>query len=764
MPFVRQTNFSAGELSPFLWGRTDLSKWAQGLRTCRNFFISKAGAAVSRPGTRYIGETKLGGTPVRLVPFVYSDEQTYVLEMGDGYIRFWSFGAAVLGAAAPTGDGTCLGVEYEVATPYLATDLDRLQWAQSGDVLVFTHPDYPASELRRLAHASWTFGALSFARPLGTEEPDGAYLDVATVDSTGDSTHPPREWAYVITRLWRNNSTGAVTETAPFRITQSATALWPTAGLADLPARFVVYSDMPVTVWLPTQGYSTIPSGFSAIATRIYRGRGGLYGWVGDVEAGIEAFTDVGQEPDYALAPPQGRDPFDGYPTAVAYFQERRVFGGTPTRPSVVLASTVGDYSNFDDRLVQVADEALNLELASRKREDIRSMVGLNRLLIATNSSIWSLAGSGGPLTFDSVDARVEEEIGATHLPPLLIDGAVLYARAKSQGVRALAFDRDRDGFTGIDISTVSQHLFLGETRASSQGATLFTPTGTKELVDWCYAEDPWGLVWAVRDDGALLSLTFSKEQEMWAWARHDTDGAVKNVCSVPEGDEDAVYLVVHRQLPGALVGTGYSTLFLPNSNRYCIERMSTRTRKGSPDDDAAVDCAVRYEGAPTTAITGLSHLEGKEVYAVSFGNPPQGPYTVTGGGIVLGETPATPFIDGSYAPIVVVHVGLLFTPDLETLDVISTDARMRQKNVVSVGFEVDQTRGLSAGPDFDNLKEARARQVSDSYSGISAATGLVKVPIRGTWDESARAVLRQTQPLPVTVLGLTREVELGGS
>jgi hypothetical protein len=522
---------------------------------------------------------------------------------------------------------------------------------------------------------------------------------------------------------------------------------------------FNVYSDRPVTLRRPTTGgLINAPPGWAtckSIAFNFYRGRGELYGFIG--QATDRDFTDVGQEPDYAKQPPKGEHPFKVLndagavvrtetPRSVAFFQERRVFGGTGQRPSFLWASATGNYYNFDQYTLAPVDASLSFDLLTRRREDIRSLLVSHRLLVFTNSSVWSVAGhQGQALTADSVDARVVEEIGASHLQPIIVDGTALYVREKGLGVRALVPSDTLSGFSGSDISVISRHLFLGETRTTTE----WTNFSTKNVVDWSYAEDPWGIVWCVRGDGVLLSLTFSRAQQMWAWARHDTDGFYKNVCAVPETTEDGVYVAVQRTINSV--------------TRTFIERMTSRVRQNNPYDDNCLDCSVVYVGPPTTTITGLSHLEGKQVWATAYNTAPMGPFTVTFGSITLPEAPAAYFTLAG-TPFVVIQVGLKFTPDIETLDLAESSVRTRQKTVSSISFEVTESRGLSVGQDFDHLVDWPQRQVTDSYGAVSSASALVKVPVLGTWDMAARAALRQNSPLPVTVLGISREVDIGGT
>lgn len=762
MPPVRQTDFSGGELDPKLWGRTDLAKHAKGLKTCKNFFISKHGEAVSRPGTQLVEELASTG-PLQLVDFVYSDSVAYVLEFTHEKIRFFTSGAVV--ESSP-------GVAYELASPYDEDDLAKLRWIQSGDVLTLVCEGYAPRELRRVTSTSFTLEELSFeSEDVYFRDVDSPYTGTAgflVVDSTigtPDASHPETEIRYKVTVLAQDTD-GRRFETLPFDVTLSYDGTDPglasTSALSELLA---VYSDMALTLRRSVPAFPIFEPTWKALAFNIYKGKGLLYGFIGQTTG--RDFIDNGIAPDYGKQPPLGQHPFEVVdnegvlqrtetPRSVAYFQERLMFGGTAERPGHLWGSAVGNYPNFDLYSLAPAGSAVLFELFTRRRQAIRHMLEQNRLLIFTDSTVWTIRGhEGSPLDKNSVDAKVVEDVGISNVRPLPVEGCVLYARAKGRGVRALvpAGTANDSGYKGLDVSVISQHLFLGDVfetgthgtpSNSSDDLPIATPVGNRSIISWCYAEDPWGLIWAVRDDGVLLSLQFDPEQQVWAWSQHETDGEVLAVCAIPEDDEDRVYLAVER-----------------DNGRY-LERMASRVRKGGPSDDAAVDSAVVYEGAPTTTITGLDHLEGQQVYAVAYGMAPQGPYTVSGGAIELDEEPPA-YFEVAGVDFVRVHVGLKFTPQLETLDLRQASIAGRQKTVVAVYFEVEQSKGLWAGQDFEHMAEWRQRTVGDAFAAVSAATDLVKVMVPGTWNRSARAALEQRAPLPVTVLGITREVDVGG-
>lgn len=784
MASTRQTNFTGGELAPYLHGRSDLDIWARGLATCRNFFPSRHGPAFSRPGTTYMRATKAGGDErVRLIPFVYSDMLSYVLEFGHYYIRFHSYGQTV--ESSP-------GVPLEVVTPYPHTDLPELQWAQVGAVLTLTHQNHPPATLSLSTGGTWTLADIGYVRSYPrwdaipgsgvTHEPmlvvtpsskGTLYTDVALTGMSAVSldTRPAQPWRWKVTAVFEDRTTGLVFESMAWDLQHyyDGTSTWLYQSLGNTKVHLAL--DLPVLIrrGAPVTGYPypSASANYDVLSYNFYRGKGEVFGFVGS--SNQADFVDDGIEPDYNLQPPIGTNPFElrngsaDNPAAVTFFEDRRHFGGTPERPGRIFSSAKGEYANYDKTKIPWNGMPLEVELLTQKRERIRAMASpRDVVIVGTDTGIWAYRGAEGqPLDYDTVSAKLQDGVGCQSLPLLTVDNSVLWVRNKGRGVRALLPDQN-NGYRGVDISVQSQHLFLGgETPATGQASEPLSAGHTRQIVDWCYAEDPWGLVWAVRDDGALLSLTFVPGQTN-AWARHDfvsedgvADGFVHAICSVPEGSEDAVYLVIQRDRGGS-------------EGTYYLERMNSRVRNDSPEDDAAVDCCLRYQGAPVTTITGLGHLEGRTVWAVAVGNEPMGPLRVLNGEVQLPRLPDTNTYNSAYGggagrDEVVMFIGLSFRCDIELLDVVGAEARVKQKKVIGLGFEVDETRGLKTGQTFTALTPWAQRTVAMGYGATEAETTVVKVQTLGTYDYRARACLRQDKPLPLTVLGVVRELDIGG-
>ena len=163
------TNFTSGELSPRLNGRIDMEKYYNGASTINNFQVLMHGGLQKRSGTRFIREIKTStgtNSGARLIPFVFSKTQAYVLEFGHNYIRFFKDEGIIVSS------GT---TPYEISTTYTAAQLDQIEYVQSADVLYLVHDDHPPRKLSRTGHTSWTITDVDFF--------DGPY-DASNTSST----------------------------------------------------------------------------------------------------------------------------------------------------------------------------------------------------------------------------------------------------------------------------------------------------------------------------------------------------------------------------------------------------------------------------------------------------------------------------------------------------------------------------------------------------------------------------------------------------
>jgi hypothetical protein len=158
---IVSTNFTGGELSPAIaLGRFDIAKYNNGARRLENCSVTVQGGAKRRPGTRFIAATKTQTKVARLVDFIYNRDQAYILEMGEGYIRFYRDREQLLDPSDP----------FEVASPYTEAQLPSVNYVQKADTGFFVHEGVFPYRLQRYSDTNWGMGVVPFITPAFEEQ------------------------------------------------------------------------------------------------------------------------------------------------------------------------------------------------------------------------------------------------------------------------------------------------------------------------------------------------------------------------------------------------------------------------------------------------------------------------------------------------------------------------------------------------------------------------------------------------------------------
>jgi hypothetical protein len=160
-----QPTFSRGELSPRLHARIDIDHYKMGLAECFNFIVLRQGILRRRPGTRFVGGGVTNTQNPRLIPFIFSVDQSYAMEFGDHTLRFFVRNGVV----------TSNGAELVVTTPWPGAAVADLQYVQRADVMYVVHKSYPPYKIERHSETDWRIVQVDFV--------DGPYLDI-TKDGT----------------------------------------------------------------------------------------------------------------------------------------------------------------------------------------------------------------------------------------------------------------------------------------------------------------------------------------------------------------------------------------------------------------------------------------------------------------------------------------------------------------------------------------------------------------------------------------------------
>lgn len=261
--------------------------------------------------------------------------------------------------------------------------------------------------------------------------------------------------------------------------------------------------------------------------------------------------------------------PLDGlYPALSAIFQQRQVYASALRYPLRLWASRPLQYNNFDESRIIVASDSYEFDLDSDALIPIRHMISMRGgLLLMTQSGVWQLTAGNTGNAVSPLNALAEPHTytGVSYLPPLKINAELLYIEGKGTTARMLAYNDFSKVYSGADVSILSNHLLPTE----------------KPLVAWASAEDPFKVVWSVRSDGALLSFTTVKEQNVFAWTQSWTKGYYKDIIVVQENNTDVVYFVCQRMINGRW-------------SKF-IEKQSRR-QFASVEDAFCVDCGLKIE------------------------------------------------------------------------------------------------------------------------------------------------------------------------
>lgn len=686
MPSARfQPSFAAGVLGPALWGRIDLAKYDSALRKAVNCFIHAHGGISNRPGLRFVCEVMDSTHPHRLVPFVREVDDASVLIFGQNEMGIVKGGARVQ-------DG---GVDYTIATPWTAAQAQALDTVQSIDVLFAAHRETAPRRLSRLGPTNWTI--------------DTVPINPATPVPTISSVTFKHYWTDFNGGTYSYCVTAVVNGVESFASAEVSTAPEGAAGLLEV-----------------EDNYNQIT--FSAVAGateyRVYRMRNGVPGYIGFTKT--TTFRDDNISPDTTVTPPVTANLFNAasrYPSVVSMFQQRLVFAASDNQPETIWTSRIGDYFNFTRSQNMIASDRAEFDLSGGQLNRVRGMVQLRELLVFTSSGEFSVSGPDGGFDATSPIVMQYGYVGSAAVKPVVADDTVLFVDRSGRGVRDLRYAYESDGYSGNELTIFASHFFAG-----------------RKIVAWSMAKNPWSIIWVVLDNGKLLALTYKREHQVWAWTEMDIDGAVESVACIPEGGDDATYLIVRRIIAG-------------QPRRY-VERFDGRSF-AKAEDAYFVDCGITYTGAATDTVSGLAHLEGRAVVALADGDVVRG-LTVVGGSVTL------PF------PARKVHVGLPFAAEFETLPpAIQFDdvgaSRGRPHSVNAVRIQMENTRGIKVVTQ-DGRESELVQTGGDLAEEIPLWTGMHELTVQALWNRDGTVTLRQDYPLPMTVLGIAADLSIGRS
>jgi hypothetical protein len=444
---------------------------------------------------------------------------------------------------------------------------------------------------------------------------------------------------------------------------------------------------------------------------RVYKdasGDSGVYGWIGDSENIL--FTDFNTAPVTSDAPPtEFATPVQ--PGAVTYYQQRQIFGAPEQQPQTLIASQTGRPESVRQSRPLRDDDAFSITISSPEVNRINYMVPLESLLILTEGAEWrTTEGDSEVFTPSTAGVRMTSANGCARVKPVVADDSVLYVQSQGGKLREMSYSISQDRFGGGDLTIMADHLFR-----------------RNRIKRMAYSADPDGILWCVLTDGSLVAMTYQREHEVFAWHRHDVGLPVRDCVVIPENGEDVAYFALD---------TGGTRL------------VRIRVREAGGADSGHLDQYLRYTGAPTPALSGLTHLANQEVTAVADGMEVPG-LTVSSEGTLDLPFPASDIV-----------VGLPYTCTAELLPVYGETPRGEPKSVSRIRAYVEESRGFKAGiiredGSRSELYEAYPRDVEDSYDAPAPRTTMLELQMPNGWSPDARVLLVQDSAFMLQILAI---------
>lgn len=632
-------------------------------------------------------------------------------------------------------------VPFELPSPYTANQLAAVNFSQSADVLyIAVGGTTPIYKLQRTAHTSWSLVEVAFE--------DGPYLDQHLDDPILPSYSTTGQgidfygggFGFDITIPLSTTLSPSATTGLGITITASTTV-----GIND--GQGFLSTDIGRLIRI--QDTASADAGYAIIT---------------DITSTTVVTADVRRDFNAATATTRWWlgtwCQTLGYPSSVMFHDQRLVFAGSTTYPQTFWGSQSADIENHrPDSFVSSAltvedDDAINFTIASRQVNSIYWMESARKLIIGTSGGQWIVSSVGSVLTPTDIDVKRHSTEGVANIKPVLLNEIVLFVQRALRKVYDFKFEFERDGYVARDVTILADHIGRG---------------GIEQIV---YQQDPDSIAWCVRSDGKLLALTYKPDQGVIGWTRHilggvfgSGDAVVENIATIPgvadsgqtlDSDErNELWAIVKRTINGA-------------TTRYIefVERAFEGPIRHDYDSDGAwksaviseqqdafyVDSGLTYDGAATTSITGLDHLEGETVKVLADGaiHPDK---TVSSGAITL---------DYSVSKV---QAGLGYNHTYKSLK-LAQGARAgtavgKVKRIHSVTFVLLDTATFQFGKDLDSLQNVEFRVVADAMdTAVPLFTGEKNRDFNGQYDRDARIHVQSNAPLPFAVLAIAPELK----
>jgi hypothetical protein len=439
----------------------------------------------------------------------------------------------------------------------------------------------------------------------------------------------------------------------------------------------------------------------------------------------IETLSTTSATTDWALG---AWSTTTGYPSCVSFYEQRLVFAGTTENPQTLYFSKSGDYENFDENYhgTVADDDAITYTIASNQVNAIRFLSATRTLIVGTVGGEFSVSGGGtdDPVTPTNILIKKQSNHGAANVDAIPVGNVTLFLQRAKRKIRELAYNFDVDGYVAPDMTILAEHI---------------SETGINEM---SYQQEPNQIIWCVRQDGQLVGLTYQREQQVVAWHRHIFGGAFstgnavcETVATIPTNDKEyQTWVIIKRTI------NGVTRRYVEYINQFDFTETDNTTFN-------FLDSQLSYSGSSTTTISGLEHLEGQTVSVLANGST-HPDRTVSGGSITLARASTK------------VKVGLPYTSILQTMRIDAGaqngTSQAKTKRIYNITVRLYESIGVEVGPNLSNMEAIPFRSSAALMdTAIPVYTGDKEIEFRGNYESDGFIFVRQTQPLPLTVLSL---------
>jgi hypothetical protein len=781
---TNQTNFSGGEFAPSLLGRTDIAQYANACAIVENFLLRPYGPAISTPGTEFINACKTGGSTsiTRLLQFVFSRTDSYIIEMGVGYFRFYTDGSVVVSP------GT---TPYEVAHTYTATEIPEIQYCQLNDIIFLAHKNHRLQKLIRYSSTSWGLVDFDFV--------GGPFLD----DNTTAITITPSATAGTIT----------ITVTP----TNSNLFIPSSSTIGHLNSYWKI--GQPITsstTGLSEQGYvkiTAIANSYTATATV------------------IKNLKDTAATSDWAEG---SWSSVNGYPSRLTFHQQRLFLARTDQEPLGVWGSRPFIYDDFS---VEIGndDHAIDIELAADETNDIKWLVSGRALIAGTFGGAFVIkSGDGSPLTPANTTAFPEVNVGSEAIVPKRIGSFFYFIQRFGKKLREMFYLWDNDAYKAVDKTILSPHIsgggFVEMAYQQNPDTVLWCVCSNGTLATMTREIDQEVQGWSRQTtDGLYESVATipsidEDHDEVWVVVNRTIGGATKRYIErfksqrVPDRQDKCFYVhsgLSYDAFEATATSTASSLSLAATAGTMVIVTCST-TRFSAGDVGqrvraidsvggilgeleitnvtsgtiasgivkypfSALAYSAGYWGISVDTISGLDHLETKTVSVLGDGGTDKPNKVVSNGTITLAYN------------YFVVTAGLPYTQKITTLPQEDGSQKGTSQGKVQrinqVGFKVNRShKGFQVGGEATELDTVTYAEALDSevlYTGTIPNTdfklekvvfrdpttllgtpellytGVIpNISFRGDYKYGAQVVLENSDPLPIELLSLMTNLD----